>query len=106
MIFMNGALYKQASQFSVTDVEVITATLNLDEVRSARASVPSRSMQAASCKRLPRVKVDFFMTHSENESYSIIPNPPIKPQYLLPEEEIAYGNKMYVYFYPNIIINV
>ena len=88
---MNGHVYKQASQFDVCDVEVIAATLNLDEVRSLRASIPSRNMQAAACKRVPRVKIDFFLTHRPEESYSIVTTSSIKIKYHTPEEEIAYG---------------
>lgn len=46
-IIMNGRLLNQAHQFSVQDVEVITATVDLDEVRSFRASIPSRGVQSA-----------------------------------------------------------
>ena len=38
MICMNGKVLAQASQFSLTDVEVITATFDLDEVATYRAS--------------------------------------------------------------------
>src|SRR5690554_3030282 len=45
MIGINGTIVAQGSQFSLKDVEVVTATVDLEEVRSFRCS-PSRGMQA------------------------------------------------------------
>lgn len=47
MIVCNGQILAQASQFDVHDVQVITATVDLDDVRSYRASIPSFGIQAA-----------------------------------------------------------
>jgi NAD+ synthase (glutamine-hydrolysing) len=46
LIACNGRVLAQADQFSVRDVEVVVATVDLDEVRSYRASVPSFGVQA------------------------------------------------------------
>eukprot|EP00980_Cylindrotheca_fusiformis_P009067 scaffold1956_cov109-Cylindrotheca_fusiformis.AAC.2 len=46
IIVCNGKVLAQAPQFSVKDVQVITATVDLDEVRSYRASIPSFGIQA------------------------------------------------------------
>lgn len=48
LIACNGRILAQASQFGLEDVEVITATVNVDEVRSYRASIPSFGMQTSS----------------------------------------------------------
>ena len=37
---LNGEVVAQGSQFSLRDVEVVTATVDLEEVRSHRAAVP------------------------------------------------------------------
>lgn len=42
MVLRNGELLAQGSQFSVHDVEVVTAVVDLEEVRSYRAAVVSR----------------------------------------------------------------
>jgi NAD+ synthase (glutamine-hydrolysing) len=47
IIVANGQVLAQAQQFSIHDVEVITATIDLDDVRSYRASIPSFGIQAA-----------------------------------------------------------
>jgi NAD+ synthase (glutamine-hydrolysing) len=46
MIVCNGQVLAQASQFGLQDVEVVTATVDLEDVRSYRASIPSFGMQA------------------------------------------------------------
>ena len=46
MILVNGEVVAQGSQFSLNDVEVVTATVDLEEVRAYRSSM-SRSLQAA-----------------------------------------------------------
>ncbi len=46
MVALNGALVAQGSQFSLSDVEVVTATVDLQDVRAAR-SAKARGMQAA-----------------------------------------------------------
>ena len=47
MIVINGRIVAQAPQFDVHDVHVITATVDLDDVRSYRASNPAFGIQAA-----------------------------------------------------------
>jgi NAD+ synthase (glutamine-hydrolysing) len=46
LIVANGEVLAQAPQFSLEDVTVITATVDLDDVRSYRASIPSFGIQA------------------------------------------------------------
>ncbi|KAG5191773.1 NAD(+) synthase [Tribonema minus] len=47
LIVCNGKLLAQGSQFSAADVEVVTATVNLDDVRAYRAACASRSDQSS-----------------------------------------------------------
>ena len=47
MIVVNGRIVAQAPQFDVHDVHVITATVDLDDVRSYRAQNPAFGIQAA-----------------------------------------------------------
>jgi NAD+ synthase (glutamine-hydrolysing) len=47
LIACNGKVLAQAKQFDVQDVQVITATIDLDDVRSYRASIPSFGIQTA-----------------------------------------------------------
>ena len=54
MIVSNGVILAQGSQFSLADVEVVTATIDLASVRAHRAR-SSRSLQAAGAERYTRV---------------------------------------------------
>ena len=45
MIALNGDVLAQGSQFSLDEVEVITATVDLEDVRSYRGASLSRGMQ-------------------------------------------------------------
>jgi len=47
MIVCNGKVLAQAKQFDVDDVETIFATVDLDDVRSYRASIPSFGIQSS-----------------------------------------------------------
>lgn len=51
LIACNGSILAQTSQFGVEDVQVISATIDLDDVRSYRASIPSFGIQAAAALR-------------------------------------------------------
>ena len=53
-IIVNGELIAQGSQFSLKDLEVTTATVDLDEVRSARFA-PSMRMQVSRAQAYHRV---------------------------------------------------
>ena len=46
------------------DVETLTATVDLDEVASYRASIASLQEQASSTERIPCVEVDFALCGS------------------------------------------
>jgi NAD+ synthase (glutamine-hydrolysing) len=87
---MNGRVYSQASQFSLTDIEVITATLDLGEVASYR-SAPSRGMQATQAPEYKRIEVDFFLSQQQGSKLRIKPTLQIETKYHRPEEEIALG---------------
>lgn len=95
MIAVNGRVVAQGSQFSLNDVEVVTATVDIEDVRAHRA-VSSRSMQAASAERYHRVEVDFALTSgkfdevSEADMAGLIGSKSIPVHYHSPEEEIAY----------------
>jgi len=51
MIVFNGQVLAQANQFDVREVQTIVATVDLDDVRSYRASLPSFGIQAAELRK-------------------------------------------------------
>ena len=91
MIACNGKIIAQGSQFSLNDVEVITATLDLEDVRAHRA-VMSRNMQAAQAQRYHRIEVDFSLSQGKFDSvrdFDDLIVHDFQVHYHTPEEEIA-----------------
>ncbi|KAI0183264.1 NAD+ synthase [Xylaria flabelliformis] len=68
MILLNGKVLEQGNQFSLEPVEVITATINLEEIRSFRSSI-SRNVQAAAQADYPRVEFDIRLSCSAEGIY-------------------------------------
>uniref|UniRef100_M4B988 Glutamine-dependent NAD(+) synthetase n=1 Tax=Hyaloperonospora arabidopsidis (strain Emoy2) TaxID=559515 RepID=M4B988_HYAAE len=98
VIVVNGQVVAQGSQFSVKDVEVVTATVDLYDVRSYRGSVSSRSEQASSLETvIPKVDVAFRLCHDETSF--VKPTTAIEVRYHVPEEEIALGPACWMWDY-------
>nr|XP_012613089.1 glutamine-dependent NAD(+) synthetase isoform X5 [Microcebus murinus] len=89
MIAMNGSVFAQGSQFSLDSVEVLTATLDLEDVRSYRAEISSRNLAATRVNPYPRVKVDFALSCHEDLLEPV--SEPVAWKYHSPEEEISLG---------------
>ncbi|KAI8084031.1 uncharacterized protein B0P05DRAFT_535923 [Gilbertella persicaria] len=100
MIVMNGDIVAQGSQFSLKDVEVVTATVDLEDVRSYRARMASRGIQAQLTAAYQREQVNMALTHSYIEdNIHIRPTQPRPPFYHIPEEEIALGPACWLWDY-------
>ena len=85
-------LHVQGRQFSVHEVEVVAATVDIDEVVSYRGAVSSLQEQASGHQPHPHIAVDFRICHAE--AHSLIPTSPREPFYHTPEEEIALGRTL------------
>ena len=83
------------------DVEVIVATIDLQQVRSARAAVPSRSRQAAIAPAVHRVHVDFILGAPAYGSggVPVSPTAEIAARLHRAEEEIALGPACWLWDY-------
>ncbi|KAI1822843.1 NAD+ synthase [Xylaria intraflava] len=68
MILLNGRVLEQGAQFSLEPVEVITATIDLEQVRSFRSSI-SRNVQAAAQPDYPRVEFDIQLSRSADDMF-------------------------------------
>jgi NAD+ synthase (glutamine-hydrolysing) len=104
MIALNGSIVAQGSQFSLTDVEVVTATLDIEDVRNARR-VSSMQMQSArnridhGGKGYERVRVETSMSTGAGEDLVDLEiTPKVEVRYHTPEEEIAS-----VFFLPPLL---
>ncbi|KAI9488637.1 hypothetical protein BDB00DRAFT_877212 [Zychaea mexicana] len=100
MIVMNGDVIAQGSQFSLHDVEVVTATVDLEDVRSFRSRTASRGVQAVHTEAYEREDVEFSLSHPHMDSDAgIVPDKPRAPFYHSPEEEIALGPACWLWDY-------
>lgn len=87
LIMVNGSIVAQGSQFSLDDVEVVTATVDLEEVRAYRFA-PSRNFQAVQAPVYERIEVDFSLGHEDLDLLRA-PTAPRPACYHVPEEEIV-----------------
>lgn len=88
-ITLNGRVIAQGSQFSLNDVEVVTATVDLLEVRRHRSS-SSRSIQASQSQPYGRLRCpERLGTASLVDVYDLEVTQPGEFKYNTPEEEIA-----------------
>lgn len=94
----NGMAVAQGSQFSLNDVEVVTATVDLEEVRSYRAAI-SRGLQAAtSPAKYQRIQTSFELSSEEDDAdVGKAPTLPIQPRFHSVEEEIALCGGCYLW---------
>mmetsp|Transcript_14531 Transcript_14531/g.25481 ORF Transcript_14531/g.25481 Transcript_14531/m.25481 type:complete len:725 (-) Transcript_14531:171-2345(-) len=114
-IAVNGEIVAQGAQFGLKDVEVVTATVDLDQVVSYRCAVSSLREQA-SCTTKPRPQVRIsppfsltspspFTSPAAAAAVALAASAvegsaqPIKPYVPLPEEEIAYGPASWLWDY-------
>lgn len=87
-ICCNGEVLAQASQFSLNDVEVVEATIDLNTVRAYRQSTASFQMQASCAEPWPIIDISHFSLVDNSSSPITIP---IAPKYHVPEEECLLG---------------
>jgi NAD+ synthase (glutamine-hydrolysing) len=100
MIIINGSVVAQGSQFSLNDVEVVTATVDLEDVRSFR-SAPSRGMQAATANPYVRIEIDIRLSPRDQSSAltEVTPSTEKPIHYHEPPEEIALGPACWLWDY-------
>jgi NAD+ synthase (glutamine-hydrolysing) len=113
MVYMNGDLLGQGTQFSLSDVELVCATIDLDYVTTYRTGLGSRNDQAAKWGKIPRVAVNASMKDMVKAAVSSSGSnekvrmeflcrrctAPTLPRYHTPEEEIGYGPAAWLWDY-------
>ncbi|KAH8986847.1 glutamine-dependent NAD synthetase with GAT domain-containing protein [Lactarius akahatsu] len=101
MIALNGRIIAQGSQFSLTDVEVVSATIDIEDVRAHRAR-SSRSMQAAAAERYHRIEAPIALSSGKFDVIEELNRPAAQSyevRYHSPEEEIAFGPACWLWDY-------
>ncbi|PSN73580.1 glutamine-dependent NAD(+) synthetase with GAT domain-containing protein [Corynespora cassiicola Philippines] len=99
MILINGEIVAQGSQFSMNDVEVITAVVDIEEVRSYRFA-PSRGLQAISAPTYQRIETPFSLSDNAVDfDPKVFPTARRPLRVHKPEEEIALGPACWLWDY-------
>ncbi|KAI3453349.1 hypothetical protein Pfo_010012 [Paulownia fortunei] len=96
-IVVNGDVVAQGLQFSLKDVELVVAQVDLDKVASLRESNSSFREQASCKTKVPSVFVPYKICQSFKLQKSV--SSPIKIQYHCSEEEIALGPACWLWNY-------
>lgn len=96
MISINGDIVAQGAQFSLDDVDVITATLDLEDVRSYRGEKCHPHLETG-LKPCHRVKVNFSLSSSDD--IFLPTHEPIVWSYHTAEEEISLGPACWLWDY-------
>lgn len=101
LIAVNGKVVAQGSQFGLKDVEVVTATVDLEDVRSYRGAIMSRCLQATSAElRYKRIHIPIELAPMNFRfDPTIAPTESRDVFYHLPEEEIALGPACWLWDY-------
>lgn len=100
-IVVNGKMIAQGSQFSLDDVEVILATIDLDDVRAYRnqKSAAIQSVNQSTTYHTVSIPVELAPS-SHDLDPSIKPTKPMgQIRYHVPEEEIALGPACWLWDY-------
>ncbi|XP_071445224.1 glutamine-dependent NAD(+) synthetase [Hetaerina americana] len=103
-IAVNGGIVSRGSQYSVKQVEVVTATIDLEEIRTYRNSLRSRCVVASKSPSYHRVNVDFTMSCDDQGSldaldWSLPVYRSVAWKFHTPEEEIALGPACWLWDY-------
>jgi NAD+ synthase (glutamine-hydrolysing) len=96
-IALNGDIVARSKQFSLSDVEVTVATVDLEDIRSYRMALRSRCTLGASAPLYPRISIDCEL--SSRGDIFIASHPPIRWTYHSPEEEIAMAPACWLWDY-------
>lgn len=98
-IAINGEFVCQGEQFSLNEIEVLTAVLDIEQVRTYRNRIRSLQIQADQSQRYPRVKVNFGLTLDENEELLVPCTKTLEWKYHDAMEEIALGPACWLWDY-------
>ncbi|XAR70145.1 NAD(+) synthase (glutamine-hydrolyzing) [Bertholletia excelsa] len=96
-VTVNGDVGAQGSQFSLKDVEVVVAQIDLDVFASLRGSISSFQEQASCKSKVSAVEAPYKLCQSFNLQMSL--SSPLELRYHSPEEEIAFGPACWLWDY-------
>jgi NAD+ synthase (glutamine-hydrolysing) len=99
LIAFNGKIIAQGSQFSLSDVEVVSATLDLEAVRAHRTQ-SSRRMQSVQAEAYQRIRAEGVrLDGGKGDDFDRHESKFQDIHYHTPEEEIALGPACWLWDY-------
>ena len=105
MVSLNGHLLAQSPQFSLKEVEISVATVDLDLIQILRGNRPSFTNQATATHHLFPFKYhridsrDIKLCHDEIKAHEIPITKLIEPFYHAEDEEIGLGPALWMWDY-------
>ncbi|XP_063240661.1 glutamine-dependent NAD(+) synthetase isoform X2 [Bacillus rossius redtenbacheri] len=96
-VALNGQILNRGAQYGLQEVEVVVATVDLEDIRTYRNAIRSRNATAASSPPYPRIAVDFSL--SSDGDVRLPSHRPMEWVYHTPEEEIALGPACWLWDY-------
>ncbi|XP_066992905.1 glutamine-dependent NAD(+) synthetase isoform X2 [Anabrus simplex] len=96
-IAVNGAILNRGQQFSLQDVEVTVATIDLEDIRTYRNAIRSRSHLSGDSPSYPRIAADFAL--SLEKDVAVPTYIPIEWKYHTPQQEIELGPACWLWDY-------
>ena len=97
MIFANTKMVAQGNQFSIDEVEMVTATVDLDDIYPARHGTSFGLQVSRNSKTYPKIRCDMTLCHADGLTTPL--SPVISPTICKPEEEIANGPACWLWDY-------
>ena len=96
MASFNGQLLGHTPQSSLTDYDVLTVSVNIEEITAVRLGSMSSQDQASKSGSMPVIDIDFsLMADADHQS----PTPTTAPTYLEPAHEMAWHMSYYMLCY-------
>lgn len=101
LVCSNGELLAQASQFSLNDVEVVTAVVDLESIRSYRGVAASLQEQSSQTPQWPIINIRHFSLRAQTDA-KVAPareSTGVKSRIHPPEEECCKGPACWLWDY-------
>ncbi len=96
-ISLNGDIVSRTRQYAIEEVEIATATIDLEDIRAYRNQIRSRTLKAAAADQYPRIEVEYSL--SSDTDIFLPSHLPLDWEYHSAEEEILLGPACWLWDY-------
>lgn len=99
-ISMNGKILSEGRRFGLDEVEITSATIDLNEISTYRSSIKSRCAQASQNQnKVPVIEIDEFILNKSKTLYTYNPFYSINPEKYSFEQELKYAPACWLWDY-------